>query len=129
MSINSALLAGVSALKANSASLAAISDNIANVNTTGYKRSQVAFETLVTAGGTRGAYNAGGVIAPTRQYIAAQGLLQQTSSATDLGISGQGFFIVTEKPENLMSTDTRSFTRAGSFQLDELGYLRNAAGL
>ena len=129
MGLNSALLAGVSGLRANASALAAISDNIANINTTAYKRSAAAFETLVTSGGSRGAYNAGGVIAPTRQFISAQGLLQQTTSSTDLGISGQGFFIVTEKPENLMSTDTRSFTRAGSFQVDELGYLRNASGL
>ncbi len=129
MSMNSALLAGVSGLKANASALAAISDNIANVNTVGYKRSAAAFETLVTAANSSGAYNAGGVIAPTRQYISAQGLLQQTTSSTDLGIMGQGFFVTTEKAEGVQSTDTRSFTRAGSFQVDQLGYMRNSSGL
>jgi len=129
MSINSAMLAGVSGLTANSAALAAISDNIANVNTIGYKRSAASFQTIVTSQAARGAYSAGGVLATTRQFVTQQGLLQRTSSGTDLGIAGAGFFVVTEKPEDLDSTDVRLFTRAGSFQVDQLGYLQNAAGL
>ncbi|HYE41771.1 MAG TPA: flagellar hook protein FlgE [Caulobacteraceae bacterium] len=129
MSINSAMLAGVSGLSANSAALAAISDNIANVNTVGYKRSQSAFQTIVTAQAVHGSYSAGGVLATTRQFVSQQGLLQRTNSSTDLGIAGQGFFVATEKPENLDATDARLFTRAGSFQVDELGYLQNSAGL
>jgi flagellar hook protein FlgE len=129
MSINSALLAGVSGLKSNSAALAALSDNIANVNTVGYKRSQADFQTIVTARSAQGSYNAGGVTTKTRQYVGQQGLLQQTNTTTDLGIQGNGFFVVTDKPENVQPTDARSFTRAGNFQLDDLGYLKNAAGL
>ncbi len=49
MSINSAMLAGVSGLIANSSALAAISDNIANVNTVGYKRNQLNFTNVVTS--------------------------------------------------------------------------------
>jgi flagellar hook protein FlgE len=129
MGINSALLAGVSGLRANSSALAALSDNIANVNTIGYKRSQAEFQTIVTGKAAAGSYNAGGVTTSTRQYTSQQGLLQQTTSATDLGIQGNGFFIATEKPEGLQPTDPRFFTRAGSFQLDQLGFLKNAAGL
>jgi flagellar hook protein FlgE len=129
MSINSAMLAGVSGLTANSAALAAISDNIANVNTVGYKRSQSQFQTIVTSQAAVGAYSAGGVQATTRQYVSQQGLLQRTSSNTDLGIAGAGFFVTTQKAEDLDATDARLFTRAGSFQVDDLGYLRNAAGL
>lgn len=129
MGINSALLAGVSGLKANSAALAALSDNIANVNTVGYKRSQADFQTIVTARAAAGSYNAGGVTTKARQYVGQQGLLQQTNTSTDLGIQGNGFFVVTDKPENVQPTDARSFTRAGNFQLDQLGYLKNAAGL
>lgn len=129
MSINSAMLAGVSGLIANSSALAAISDNIANVNTVGYKRSSANFSTLVTSGSKNQAYSAGGVKAQTHQYVSQQGLTQSTTSNLDLSISGSGFFVATEKPENLTATDTRSFTRAGSFQLDNLGYLRNDAGL
>ncbi len=129
MSINSAMLAGVSGLLANSSALAAISDNIANVNTVGYKRSQANFQTLVSGGNPNAGYTAGGVTAQTRQYISQQGLPQSTTSATDLSISGQGFFVVADRAENLLSSDARSFTRAGSFQLDNLGFLRNEAGL
>jgi hypothetical protein len=61
MSINSAMLAGVSGLVANSSALAAISDNIANVNTTSYKRNQVNFTNMVTSQSVGGRYSAGGV--------------------------------------------------------------------
>ena len=128
MSINSAMQAGVSGLLANSSALAAISDNIANVNTVGYKRSGANFSSMVTSSKT-GLYSAGGVSSKTHQFISQQGLSQATSSSLDLSISGSGFFIGTTKPEGLTPTDTRSFTRAGSFQLDNLGYLKNDAGL
>ena len=65
MSINSAMLAGVSGLVANSSALAAISDNIANVNTVAYKRNQVNFANVVTAQAAAGRYSAGGVQGPT----------------------------------------------------------------
>jgi len=68
MSINSAMLAGVTGLVSNSQSLAAISDNIANVNTVGYKRSQANFQTLVTSRSANAAYAAGGVTAQTRRF-------------------------------------------------------------
>lgn len=129
MSINSAMLAGVSGLISNSSALAAISDNIANVNTVGYKRSSANFSTLVTAQSKNATYSAGGVKAQTHQFISQQGLTQATTSNLDLSIAGSGFFVGTEKPEGLTATDTRSFTRAGSFQLDNLGYLKNDAGL
>lgn len=129
MSINSALLAGVSGLTANSAALAAISQNIANVNTVGYKRTTSEFSTVVNSQSAGTGYSAGGVQATARHFISQSGQLQRTSSSTDLGISGQGFFVVTQKPENLLPTDTRLFTRAGAFTVDKLGYLQNTAGL
>lgn len=129
MSINTAMLAGVSGLKANATAMAAISDNIANVNTIGYKRVQADFQTMVNGQAGRGVYSAGGVIAAPRQFVSQGGVLQRTSSGTDLGITGNGFFVVTTTPENLTISDARSFTRAGAFSVDELGYLRNGAGL
>ena len=129
MSINSAMLAGVSGLTANSAALAAVSDNIANVNTTAYKRNEAEFQTLVTAQTGGGSYSAGGVLADARQYVSQQGILQRTTSATDLGIAGSGFFVTTDKATGLKSTDGRMFTRAGSFSVDDQGYLKNNAGL
>ncbi|HEY8616441.1 flagellar hook-basal body complex protein [Phenylobacterium sp.] len=128
MSINSAMLAGVSGLVANSSALAAVSDNIANVNTTAYKRSQVNFGSVVTAQ-MAGRYSAGGVQGSTRQFISQQGLVQAATSPTDLAISGDGFFVTTQKATNLTSGDARLFTRSGSFTVDADGYLMNDARL
>jgi flagellar hook protein FlgE len=129
MSINSALLAGVSGLVANSSALAAISDNISNVNTTAYKRSQVDFSTLVTSQAVKGQYSAGGVQGVTKSFISQQGLIQAASSTTDLAISGDGFFVVTNKGAGATAADPRLFTRAGAFEPDANGYLVNDAGL
>lgn len=129
MSINSALLAGVSGLVANSSALAAISDNIANVNTVAYKRNQVNFANVVTAQAVKGKYSAGGVQGVTRQFVSTQGLIQSSGSSTDLAISGDGFFVVSDKGAGLTANDPRSFTRQGSFSVDPQGYLRNDSGL
>lgn len=130
MSLNSAMLAGVSGLAANSAALAAISQNIANVNTVGYKRTQGEFQTLVNSQSKAGGgYSAGGVAVSARSFISQEGQLQRTTESTDLAIDGQGFFVVTDKAEGVAATDTRLFTRAGAFRVDNMGYLKNSAGL
>jgi len=129
MSINSAMLAGVSGLVANSSALAAISDNIANVNTIAYKRNQVNFANVVTAQAVKGEYSAGGVQGITHSYVSQQGLIQSAASTTDLAISGNGFFVVTDKAQGLTPADSRMFTRAGAFSVDAAGFLVNDAGL
>jgi flagellar hook protein FlgE len=129
MSLNSALWAGVSGLSANAAALASISQNIANVNTVGYKRTTSEFQTVINGQSSGAGYSAGGVIANTRHYTSQGGQLQRTTSSTDLGIAGQGFFVVTEKAENLTPIDARLFTRAGAFTPDDFGFLKNTAGL
>lgn len=129
MSINSAMAAGVSGLVANSSALAAISDNIANVNTTAYKRNAVDFANVVTSQAVKGKYSAGGVQAVTRSFVSQQGLIQSASSPTDLGISGDGFFVVTDKSTGLTASDSRKFTRSGSFSVDADGYMVNDAKL
>jgi len=127
MSINSAMMAGVSGLAANSAALAAISDNIANVNTVGYKDSDTSFEDLVTGDG--GSVSAGGVTASTQQKVTGQGTLTQTSSPTDVAITGNGMFVVTPSASAINGTTPLLFTRAGSFTPNSQGFLQNAAGL
>lgn len=129
MSINSALLSGVSGLVANSSALAAISDNIANVNTVAYKRNQVNFANVVTAQAVKGRYSAGGVQGVTRQFVSSQGLIQSSGSSTDLAISGDGFFVATTKGTGVTADDERVFTRQGSFSVDADGYLKNDSGL
>jgi flagellar hook protein FlgE len=127
MSINSALLAGVSGLISNSSALAALSDNISNVNTVAYKRNQVNFANVVTAQAVQGRYSAGGVQAVTRQYVAQQGLIQTSNSATDLAIAGEGFFVVADR-SNPAANEARKFTRSGSFNVDLEGFMVNDSG-
>jgi len=129
MSIYTALRAGVSGLTANSSALAVISDNIANVNTVGYKRGSVDFSALVNAQNSNTTYNAGGVLPLTRQQVSLQGSLEQSRSTTDLAISGEGFFIVSTNSQQLANGGSVLFTRAGSFTIDADGYMVNAQGL
>jgi flagellar hook protein FlgE len=129
MSISSSIQVGAAGLLANAAALAAVSNNIANVNTVGYKRVTPSFSSMVNGQSRGGAYAAGGVKATMRQNMAQQGLGISTQSNTDLSIAGAGFFVTTKKAEGLAPTDARQFTRSGSFTLDKLGYLRNDAGL
>ena len=128
MSISSAMLAGVTGLVSNSSALAAISDNIANSNTVGYKRVGIDFTSLVNTGAT-GEYAAGGVNTTTQHFVTQQGSLTATSSTTDLAISGDGFFVTSNQPSGVSASDPAYFTRAGSFTVDQNGYLKNAAGL
>lgn len=128
MSINSALTAGASGLQAESSALAAISNDIANVNTVGYKGTEVDFQALVTAS-SGGAYSAGGVTTTTQQLVTKQGSTTQTSSPTDLAITGQGMFVVSTQPTPVGGNAQAEFTRAGSFTPDANGFLKNTAGL
>ncbi len=130
MSIYGAMFSGVSGLFAQSAKISAISDNISNANTVGYKRTDVPFSTIVTSQGLENSYAAGGVRANPIMHIDRQGLLNATSSTTDLAINGRGFFVVNTAPEAATGNiaNRTLFTRAGSFQPDANGYLRNTSG-
>lgn len=125
MSLYSALYAGVSGLGANSSAIAGVADNITNINTVGYKGVDSQFRTLVTSGENSGSYVSGGVAAASRQLVSKQGLLQISSSETDLGIDGSGFFVTSTSVDGQGQT---AFTRAGSFLPDDEGYLRNSGG-
>src|SRR5215510_4249898 len=98
MTLYGALYSGVSGLTAQSSAMGSIADNIANVNTVGYKAGSVPFQTLVTKQTSLTSYSAGGVQSRPRANIDVQGLLMGTSIATDLGVSGNGFFVVNEAP-------------------------------
>jgi flagellar hook protein FlgE len=104
-----------------------ISDNIANVNTVGYKGTSARFSTLVTQAATQTTHTPGGVMSSPYSYIDRQGLLQGSASGTDLAVAGQGFFVVNEASAPGFSDDF-FFTRAGSFNPDQNGNLVNAAG-
>ena len=129
MSLNSAMLTGISGLTSNAASLAVISDNIANVNTPAFKKSEAEFANMIASSGARkGIYFGGGVNGTTRQYVSQQGNLQRTSSSTDLAIAGTGFFMVAKTPNDPVAADPRQFTRVGNFSTDNAGYLKGSNG-
>jgi flagellar hook protein FlgE len=124
MSILSSLYTGVSGLNANGQWLSVIGDNIANVNTIGFKGSTMSFgdilsQTFTGSGSTSQIGRGVNVGAVTT--IFSQGTFQNTSSGLDLAIDGDGFFIVNSQGVN-------AYTRAGSFQIDRDGYVVNAHG-
>ena len=124
MSLFGALFTGVSALTAQSQSIAMISNNIANVNTTGYKRSDAAFSSLVTAETRTARYTPGSVVANREQRITAR-----CNSAT---IHPRMFpfpemvFAVQQAPTGLQET---YYTRAGSFSENSQGFPVNTSSL
>ncbi len=127
MSLFGSLFTGVSALSAQSQSTAMISNNIANVNTTGFKRSEAAFYSLVTTESRSSRYSPGTVAVNRIQRVDQQGPIQQTSSSTDVAISGNGFFAV-KRDSDPNSDQEYLYTRNGSFSEDSAGFLRNTAG-
>ena len=128
MSLYGALITGVSGLTAQSQALSVASSNIANVNTVGYKGDATQFSTILASVAGGGDSANSGVLADTEQNITTQGLLTSTGAPTDLGISGNGMFAVSQ---NLVTNNTPSsvlYTRAGNFTPDSTGNLKNAAG-
>jgi flagellar hook protein FlgE len=128
MSINSAMRTGVAGLTANAAALSVISNNIANVNTVGFKSSSAQFANLVSNSGGGQSPEGAGVTSSARQYVSLQGALQRSTSSTDVAISGQGFFTVSNGYAAQTSSSDRSFTRVGDFTADKNGYLKNSSG-
>ena len=127
MGLFGALFTGVSALAAQSQNTAIIANNITNVNTTGFKKSEAAFFSLVTTQGNSTHYSPGTVTANRLQNVNQQGAITQSSSATDAAISGNGFFAVKrDSDDNALSEYL--YTRNGQFSEDAEGFLRNSAG-
>ena len=114
--MGSSLFAGISGLASSGKQLDVIANNIANVNTTGFKCGKIHFGDIlsqsVTGGSAAGMQVGRGVdvVAITTQF--SSGSFETTANATDLAIDGDGFFIV-EDPDG-----GRYYTRAGAFSLD-----------
>ena len=130
MSMSSSLNAGVMGLNVNAARLAAISNNVSNAQTFGYKRTEANFASMVLQQ-RQNAYSAGGVRVDTEVKVSERGSLISTGRSTDIAVAGRGLLPVTtpggvnEAPEQraLMLTPT------GDFAPDAAGYLRSSAGL
>ncbi len=127
MGLFGALFTGVSALTAQSQNTAIISNNIANMNTTGFKRSEASFFSLVTTQGNTSRYSPGTVTANRIQRVSEQGSITQSASGTDASISGNGFFSVKRDSDDSALTEFL-YTRNGQFAEDAKGFLRNSAG-
>ena len=121
MSLYGTMRTGVSGMNAQANRLSTVADNIANANTTGYKKASTQFSSLILPS-TGGAYNSGGVTTDVRYSISSQGTFTYTTSATDLAINGQGFFIVTG------ADGIEYLTRAGAFTVMDDGTMVNSAG-
>lgn len=122
MSFNTAL----SGLQAATVDLDVTSNNIANVSTTGFKRSRAEFADLfeVSPFGNAPTAVGSGVQVQSVSQLFDQGNMNFTEATLDLAISGQGFFVV---DQTLTGTDI-SYTRAGQFRADASGYITNSNG-
>ncbi|WP_100373198.1 flagellar basal-body rod protein FlgG [Bacillus sp. FJAT-45037] len=134
------MYSGISGMKNFQTKLDVIGNNIANVNTFGYKKGRATFKDMVSqqiAGATgpndpgRGGTNPrqvglGSQLA-TIDTIHTQGSLQNTNRALDLGISGDGYFVLSNGQAG--DDAVYSYTRAGNFYLDNEGYLVNSDGM
>ena len=125
MSLFGSLFSGVTGLNAQSQSMSMISDNISNVSTTAYKGASADFSTLVTTSASSAKFSPGGVLSSTNFDITRQGLIEASTSPTDIALVGDGFFVVSDIAED---NGDQLYTRAGSFKADFLGNLRNSAG-
>jgi len=129
MSISSAMYTGLTGLSANGEAMGVLGDNIANLNTTGFKYSQVAFEDLmaqtVSTGSGPGQEGRGTRISEITP-IFSQGSLETSADDVDVAISGTGFLIVREPTDS--SEGKLYYTRDGNFSLNEEGYLVNSHG-
>jgi flagellar hook protein FlgE len=122
MALTGALFAGVSGINANGNAMNIIGDNIANVNTIGFKSSRAVFFDLLSAdvGGTK--VGLGSRLADAQRPF-VQGGVETTNSPTDMAIQGRGLFVLRD------TAGASFYSRAGQFVLDDQGNLVNPSGL
>lgn len=127
------MYSGISGMKNFQTKLDVIGNNIANVNTFGYKKGRVTFKDMVsqTVSGATASGGALGGVNPKQvglgsqlasiDTVDTQGSLQTTGRVLDLGIQGDGYFVVQKDAGNY-------YTRAGNFYLDNEGFLVTGSG-
>jgi len=131
MGIFGALTTSVAGLRAESYALQNVSGNIANSQTTAFKRIDTSFLDLIPETGVTQQL-AGSVTSASRSTNTVQGDIQAASVSTYMAINGSGFFVV-QKPGNFTDNSpvfdgVEKYTRRGDFTLDKNGYLVNGAG-
>lgn len=130
MTLFSSLYTGVTGMNAQAKATGIVANNVANINTTGFKRADTAFYEIYSNYGATNQAPGMGVMATRVARIDAQGGLRGTDSIMDASISGNGFFPVRTSP---FDTDSRMlYTRAGQFGIVDTGnneaYVQNANG-
>ncbi len=118
MGLFSALFAGVNGLNANGNVISVIGDNIANVNTIGYKASRASFEDILA--GSESNIGLGSRVSNISPQF-GQGGFESSSSVTDMAIDGRGFFVVKNSIDGSLF-----YTRAGQFSFNKEGFLVNS---
>jgi len=131
MGIFGAMTTAVGGLQAQSFALENISGNIANSQTTGFKRVDTSFADLVASSSAK-RQTGGGVTALSRQTNTVQGDIQTAGVDTFMAIKGEGYFVV-QKPTGFpdgspVFVGVDLYSRRGDFELDKDGYLVNGSG-
>ena len=124
-----ALYSGVSGLRAEGEAIGIVGDNIANVNTVGFKSQRAVFEDVLghsILAGTSSALPGSGVRVGDIQQMFTQGNLANTGVATDIALNGDGFLVVGGTVDGITGN---FYTRAGQMVVDETGFLVNPQGL
>ncbi|MBE3598019.1 MAG: flagellar hook-basal body complex protein [Limnochordaceae bacterium] len=128
------LFSGVSGMRTHQLDMDVIADNIANVNTTGFKASRMTFKEVYSQllkgaraplgnmGGVNPVQVGLGVTTGSTDTLFTQGAPQATGRDTDLSINGNGFFVLTDGTN-------RYYTRAGNFTVDSNGSLVYTNGM
>lgn len=131
MGIFGALNTAVGGLRAQSYALENVSGNIANSQTTGYKRVDTSFQDLIPDQ-VPSKQLGGNVVASSRATNTVQGDIQASSISTFMAINGDGFFVI-QKPSSFTDGSPvfdgiNLYSRRGDFQPNKDGYLVNGAG-
>jgi flagellar hook protein FlgE len=124
-----AMYTGVSGLRAEGEALGVVGDNIANVNTVGYKRQRAIFQDVLghsILAGTASAMPGSGVRVGDVQQMFTQGSLANTGVSTDVALNGDGFLVVSGTVDGITGN---FYTRAGQFTIDNQGFMVNSEGM
>lgn len=125
MSITSALHTGASGIKSHGEAMRVISDNIANVNTIGFKSGRANFQDVLGSNIASKGAGSGSRIGSVQQSF-TQGSLIATNNTTDMALRGDGFFVLNGSLNGIQGD---FFSRDGTFEIDPEGYVVHSSGL
>jgi flagellar hook protein FlgE len=123
------MFSGVSGLRAEGEAIGVVGDNIANVNTVGFKSQRAVFQDVLghsILAGTSSALPGSGVRMGDVQQLFTQGSISNTGVATDVALNGEGFLVVAGTVDGITSN---FYTRAGQLTIDNDGLLVTQTGL